>query len=121
MTEAALAALVAGHARLGAAVCDRIRAAASRFGVDLGNGPSWDGARFEQKTDPYSQETSLLGTWQDGSRFGTVNVFTDGRVFAEYQILAPHPDLPGQFIEAVSVWGNIDKLRSEPVLLAMPE
>jgi hypothetical protein len=121
MNAAAAAALLADHARLGDAVCDKIREAAARLGVDLGDRPRWSQARLGETTDPYSGETSLTGTWQDGSRYGSVTLFPDGRVYAEYQLLVPHPSLPGQFVEAVSVWGDASRLKSEPVLLAQPQ
>jgi hypothetical protein len=121
MTDAALAAPLADHTRLGAAVCDKIRETATRLGVDLGDLPVWSHARFTATTDPYSGETHLVGSWQDGDRYGTVTLFADGRVYAEYQILVPHPERPDQFVEAVSVWGDLGKLKSEPVLLALPQ
>lgn len=108
-------------APLGAAVCAHLRLAASRLGVDLGARPDWSEASFALQTDPYSGEQSLVGTWKDGARYGTITCFPDQRVFAEYQILAPHPTLAGQFIEAIHVWGTTDKLKSEPVLLALPD
>ena len=119
--EADLASQVAAHTPLGQAVCEKIRQAAARLGVDLGQMPAWPAASYRQQTDPYSGEISLIGTWQDGPRYGTVTLFPDQRIFAEYQILAPHPKLPGQFVEAVNVWGTLHQLKSDPVLLAMPE
>lgn len=111
------------HAETGMALCAAIRERALGLGLPadcLGDQPRWADARFTLKTDPFSQEVSLNGAWQDGSRFGSVTLFTDGRVFAEYQILAPHPRLPGQFIEAISVWGRAGAFKSEAVLLEMP-
>lgn len=119
--EADLAAVVATHTRLGEAVCARIHQAATRLGVDLGPNPAWPAPSYRQQTDPYSGEISLIGTWKDGQRYGTVTIFPDLRIFAEYQILVPHPELAGQFVEAVQVWGSLDQLKSDPVLLAMPE
>lgn len=115
---------LAVYASLGAALCAQIRDRAIRLGLPadlLGENPVWDQARFSQTTDPFSQEISLLGEWQDGARFGSVTVFPDGRVFAEYQILATHPQQPGKFIEAISVWGQPGQLKSEAVLLDLPE
>jgi len=118
---ASLDELIVRHTPLGMAVCMRMREAAARLGVDLGNTPDWSLTRFELKTDPYSGEVSLIGVWKDGHRYGTINCFPDQRVFAEYQILAPHPELKNQFIEAISVWGKADGLKSEPILQPMPE
>lgn len=119
--EAAPTALAAACAGLGLAVCTKIRQAAARLGVELGDNPAWPPPRLQCRTDPYSGETSLIGHWQDGSRYGSVTLFADQRVLAEYQLLVPHPQLAGQFVEAIQVWGNLDQLKSDPVLLPLPE
>ena len=119
--EAAPAALVAARTELGQAVCTKLRQAAAQLGVDLGDSPAWPPPRLQCQTDPYSGETSLIGHWQDGSRYGSVTLFADQRVLAEYQLLVPHPKLAGQFVEAIQVWGNLNQLKSDPVLLALPE
>jgi hypothetical protein len=33
-------------------------------------------------------------------------------------VLAPHPDKPNWFVEAVTVWGRYGTLKTEPRLLA---
>ncbi|WP_303787042.1 hypothetical protein [Azovibrio restrictus] len=119
--EAAPAARVAAHTELGLAVCTKIRQAATRLGVDLGDAPAWPPPRLECRIDPYSGEASLIGHWQDGSRYGSVTLFADQRVLAEYQLLVPHPQLAGQFVEAIQVWGTLEQLKSDPVLLPLPE
>jgi len=73
--EADLAAVVATHTRLGEAVCARIHQAATRLGVDLGPNPAWPAPSYRQQTDPYSGEISLIGTWKDGQRYGTITIF----------------------------------------------
>lgn len=112
------------HAETGRALCAAIRERAVGLGLPadcLGDKPQWDDARFTLKADPFSQEVSLYGEWQDGSRFGSVTLFPDGRVFAEYQVLEPHPQRPGQFIEAISLWGRPGAFKSEALLLEIPQ
>jgi len=104
----------------GAAVCDAIRAQVAKLGLSIGDEPSWSAATVAEKTDPYSNEASLVATWRGSERYGTATFFADGRVFAEYQVLQPHPRLVGQFVEAVQVWGSPDALRGDVVLMEMP-
>lgn len=107
-----------GH---GAAVCRAIREQAGRLGLDLGDEPVWEKAAFSSLTDPFSQEDSLVATWRGGERFGTATFFPDGRIFAEYQVLLPHPQRPGAYVESVQVWGKPEKLRGEAVVVEYPE
>ena len=100
----------------GEAVCAALRAQAARLGVALGEEPRLANASIEEKRDPFSQELSLQVIWRDGARDGCMTFFVDGRVFAEYQILLPHPAQPGHYIEAVQVWGRPGQLRGEPVI-----
>jgi hypothetical protein len=104
-------------AALGAAVCIALREQAGRLGLDIGPEPVWEQATFRSRTDPFSQETSLVGTWQGGRRYGTVTFFPDGRVFAEYQVLLPHPERDDAYVEAVQIWGRPERLRGEAVIV----
>ena len=52
----------------------------------------------------------------DFKQLSLVVFFPDGRVFAEYQVLLPHPTLPDRYVEAVQVWGFPEKLRGDVVL-----
>lgn len=102
---------------LGAAVCAAIRRQVEKLGLSLDpDEPVWEEAGFEKKVDPFSQEESLLGTWRGKARFGTVTVFPDGRIFAEYQVLLPHPQQADAYIEAVQIWGRPDALKGEAVV-----
>lgn len=101
----------------GAAVCRAIREQVGKLGLDIGPEPVWEQAVFRSQTDPFSQETSLVGTWQGGQRYGTVTFFADGRVFAEYQVLLSHPERHDAYVEAVQVWGRPEKLRGEAVIV----
>jgi len=103
---------------LGAEVCLAIRRQVEKLGLTIGDEPVWAEAGFAEQADPYSGETSLVGTWRGKARYGTVTLFPDGRVFAEYQVLLPHPALAGHYVEAVQVWGRTGALKGDPVIAA---
>ncbi len=103
---------------LGVEVCLAIRRQVEKLGLEIGDEPVWAEAAFVEQADPYSGERSLVGTWRGKARYGTVTLFPDGRVFAEYQVLLPHPALPGHYVEAVQVWGRAGALKGDPVIAA---
>jgi len=103
---------------LGAELCQAIRRQVEKLGLTIGEEPVWADASFAEQTDPYTGESSLVGTWRGGARFGTVTLFPDGRLFAEYQVLLPHPAQPGYYVEAVQVWGRAGALKGDPVIAA---
>ena len=100
----------------GAAVCAALREQVERLGLSIGDEPHWSAATFEVAVDPYSQEASTVAYWRGGARFGKATFFPDGRIFAEYQVLQPHPQQPGQYVDYVQVWGRPERLRGEAVL-----
>ncbi|WP_320818654.1 hypothetical protein [Thalassolituus sp.] len=71
--------------------------------------------------DPYDQSTSLLCEWRDkhNNLLGSLQLHDSGRVFAEYDVIKPHPTKPKWFIEAVTAWGDDEQLRTELRLLPM--
>jgi len=103
-------------ARIGALVCAAIRQQVEKLGLSIGAEPVWEAASFTTTVDPFSQEESRIGTWRGGERYGTVTFFPDGRIFAEYQVLLPHPSAPECYVEAVQVWGQPEVLRGEAVI-----
>lgn len=103
---------------LGNEVCQAIRRQVEKLGLTIGDEPVWAEACFADEVDPYSGERSLVGTWRGKARYGTVTLFPDGRVFAEYQVLLPHPAQPGHYVEAVQVWGWAGALKGDPVIAA---
>lgn len=105
-------------AALGAEICRALREQVGKLGLDIGAEPVWEQAVFRSRTDPYSGEISLAGTWSGGNRYGTVDLLPDGRVFAEYQVLLPSLRNPGQYVEAVQVWGYPGALKGGSVLAA---
>ena len=108
-------------ALLGETICAALRARAERLGVSIGDEPRWDEASFVDQADPFSQQISRVGTWRGKWRYGTVTLFPDGRVFAEYQVLLPHPQDTGRYVEAVQVWGRPERLRGDAVIVDCPK
>lgn len=111
---------VSAMAAQGEAVCAALRSQVEKLGLSIGDEPHWSALSFAETVDPFSQEVSLIGTWKGGERYGTVTFFPDGRVFAEYQVLQPHPQSVGSYVETVQVWGRPPQLRGEAVLAEFP-
>lgn len=103
---------------LGIEICQAIRWQVEKLGLTIGDEPVWAEACFAEEADPYSGERSLVGVWRGKARYGTVTLFPDGRIFAEYQVLQPLVALPGQYVEAVQVWGRAGALKGDPVIAA---
>ena len=101
---------------LGEAVCAALRGQVEKLGLSIGEEPVWAKASFAETVDPYSQEINLVGIWRGKQRYGTVTLFPDGRVFAEYQVLLPHPAREDSYVESVQVRGTREKLRGDPVI-----
>lgn len=101
---------------IGEAVCNALRSQVSKLGLSIGDEPIWAAAAFEETTDPFSQEISVIAYWRGGARFGKATFFPDGRIFAEYQVLLPHPEKAGSYVDSVQIWGRPQQLRGEAVL-----
>lgn len=103
-------------AELGEAVCAALRGQVDKLGLSIGAEPVWADASFEAATDPFSQEVSVVAYWRGKARFGKATFFPDGRVFAEYQVLLPHPQQHDSYVDSVQVWGRPPKLGGEAVI-----
>jgi hypothetical protein len=101
---------------LGDMICVALRRQVEKLGLSIGDEPHWSKLSFVEIVDPYSQEINRVGTWRGGERYGTVTLFPDGRVFAEYQVLQPHPERADHYVESVQIWGSAEKLRGDAVL-----
>lgn len=101
---------------VGEAVCSALRGQVSKLGLTIGDEPVWAEARFEEATDPFSQEVSVVAYWRGKARFGKATFFPDGRVFAEYQVLLPCPAKADSYVDSVQVWGRPPKLGGEALL-----
>lgn len=73
----------------------------------------------KMETDPYDGSQTFSGEWRSdgGARIGNVLIHQGGQVFAEFDILVPHPTDEKWFVEAVTAWGNADQLKAELRLL----
>ncbi len=100
----------------GKAVCAALRGQVEKLGLSIGNEPLWSDAVFEETTDPFSQEVSVLAYWRGKARFGKATFFPDGRIFAEYQVLLPHPEKADSYVDSVQIWGRPPQLRGEAVI-----
>lgn len=103
-------------AGFGESICIAIRAQVEKLGLSIGDEPLWANASFTEKADPFSQEISLIATWRGQQRYGTVTFFPDGRIFAEYQVLLPHPQKADSYVESVQIWGRPQQLRGDAVI-----
>lgn len=101
---------------LGEDVCEALRCQVRKLGLSIGDEPMWCDAQFRELRDPASGELSIAGSWRGKLRDGMLNFFPDGRVFAEYQVLLPHPHRADSFVEAVQVWGTAGHLRGDVVI-----
>ncbi len=101
----------------GEALCTALRGQVEKIGLSIGDEPVWAEATFEAATDPFSQEISIVAYWRGKARFGKATFFPDGRIFAEYQVLLPHPEKPGSYIDSVQVWGRPPQLRGEALIV----
>lgn len=104
------------EAALGNAICTALRGQVEKLGLSIGEEPIWAEATFAETVDPFSQEINLIGTWSGKQRYGTVTIFPDGRIFAEYQVLLAHPARENSYVESVQIWGRPEKLRGDPVI-----
>ena len=108
--------LLLPDAALGAALCAALRRQVERLGLSIGIEPDWAALQFHGEIDPYSKEESLVGQWKGQPRDGSVTFFPDGRIFAEYQVLQPHPKRDDCYVESVQVWGRPGALKGDPVI-----
>lgn len=112
--------MTAPSPELGESLCRAVRQQVERLGLSIGDEPVWHSASFATECDPFSQEESVVAVWRGGARFGKATFFPDGRVFAEYQVLLPHPGKAGAYVEAVQVWGRDPAWRGEAVIAEYP-
>lgn len=100
----------------GEAVCAALRGQVEKLGLSIGVEPIWSEATFEEAVDPFSQEISVVAYWRGQARFGKATFFPDGRIFAEYQVLLPHPTIADSYVDSVQIWGRPQQLRGEAVV-----
>lgn len=71
------------------------------------------------QADPYDGSLTFSGEWrtESGQRLGSVVIHQGGQVFAEFDLLVPHPRDSRWFVESVTSWGTINDLKAELRLL----
>jgi len=87
--------------------------------TDLQLGSADDFGMRELRKDPFDGSEALYSEWRglDGRRIGNALIRADGNVYAELDVIQPHPTDKRWFVEGVSAWGSKDALRSELKLL----
>lgn len=73
----------------------------------------------ELRHDPYDGSAALYSEWRgrDGRRIGSALIRADGHVYAELDVIKPHPADERWFVEGVSAWGTGSRLKTELKLL----
>lgn len=73
----------------------------------------------EMQTDPFDGSQTFSGEWRSpsGTKLGSVLIHQGGQVFAEFDVLVPHPTDERWFVEGVTTWGTQEQLKSELKLL----
>ncbi len=73
----------------------------------------------ELRKDMYDGTQSLFAEWRTatGALLGYLLIHENGQLYAEFDVVAPHPSDKRWFIEAITVWGQGDQIKSEPRLL----
>ncbi len=89
------------------------------FDADISLVPRPDLAEYTLKTDPVDQTDILEGIWRDkrGAKQGEVQIRSDGRLYAEVDVIRSHPTDVRWFVESVTVWGCCGSLKTELRLL----
>ena len=102
-------------------VCEAFRGTVLRLGLSEGDVPlaACGACRIDRVRDDYDKEDCMIATWShaDGVQFAHIVRYANGNMFAEHDVLLPHPDKSDLFIEAVEVWGHAGQLKSEVRLL----
>jgi len=102
-------------------VCDTFRTALLNLGFDEGevSVASFSSCQIEVTVNSYDHQECSLGYWldADGGQYAHIQRFENGYIFAEHDVLQPHPTKPSLFVEAIEIWGEAGHLNSETRLL----
>lgn len=106
---------------LGEAICSAMETELRKLGFKQPETLTahFDTVEFELSRDPYDGQDSLKGFWrnQHGHTIGNILFYPDGTFYAEYDVVRPHPSNKKWFVEAITVWGRGDNLKTEARLL----
>ena len=78
------------------------------------------GTHTELREDPFDKSQNLYIEWRNesGRYLGNVLVHDSNQLFAEFDVLQPHPSKPQWFVESATAWGRPGALKSELRLLS---
>lgn len=106
------------------AISNQLQATLSKAGFTDAESlvPELGGGRKHEEKDPFDQSTVTVVTWYNPSnvKSGQVMLRANNQVYAEIDILKPHPKAPNRFVESVLAWGSGDTLKTELKMLDMP-
>lgn len=73
----------------------------------------------ELRKDSFDGSESLFAEWRtpSGALLGYLLIHGGGQAYAEFDVVKPHPKKPRWVIEALTVWGSGDDIKSDPRLL----
>ena len=124
MTE--VADKIAALQDFGDAVCLKIKQIIAKLAfpesIDIKE-PVFSEAEFSLVTDPYTQTKDLVGFCYSAGkmRVGQIRFNSEGGVYAEFDVVQPHPTKKHLFVEAVHAWGKPDNIKAEAKLLEIPQ
>ena len=84
--------------------------------------PELGSGQTHEEKDPFDQSSVTVVTWynQSNVKSGQIMLRANNQVYAEIDILKPHPKAPNRFVELVLAWGSGDTLKTELKMLDMP-
>lgn len=113
--------LLAAKRSLGNEICAALLERIVKTGFSVADivVPDFEKVEFSLQKDPYSADQGLIGHWYDSSRqkIGEIQFLGNGTIYAEYDVVKPHPGKPQWFVEAVSAWGQEESIKTEVRLL----
>lgn len=127
VVEATIEEIIQQKSPLGLSVCQRLTKEINKLGFAAGEisyFPLYNAATFTLIKDPFTGVHNLIGHWFNSvqaHRIGSLQFNSDGSVYAEYDVIKPHPTNAYWFVESVTVWGNLSQLKAEAKLLPMPK
>ncbi|OBS09178.1 hypothetical protein Thpro_021506 [Acidihalobacter prosperus] len=104
---------------LGIEVLRELERAAGRLGSLGFFAPAWEAGTPTLRRDPADGSMALVMEWRnaEGYRCGELVVNADGSLYAECDVLRPHPTDSRWFVEAITAWGRAGAINTEPRLL----
>ncbi len=101
-------------------ICEVMIAELERFGfTDLMSAINEPMVNPELRKDSFDGSESLFIEWRTptGALLGYVLIHGGGQIYAEFDVLKPHPKKPQWVIEAITVWGTEAEIKADPRLL----